>query len=266
VTNWAERQRATAEAFASPKPGDRFHEMYSWWMVVISAGADGVKVMDGSGPTNITRGRFPDGEIVEPFAERARVRWFATADDFRTAYRNTAGWTLTLSDRGKVDVAGWLERAKDLPSAPTDPRPPPKAAPPLRLLGKRVRVKLDEQVVTEGKLLGFDEGGEIQLLGDDGIVWHGWPALKITEAAESHSAPKGKTEPPGIWHGEPRLYSRWRYRDRTYRLVTVSTSRSYDGGGGAITLEYQDEQSLRERMDTVLSGNPEVREDEHHDR
>ena len=63
------------------------------------------------------------------------------------------------------------------------------AGAPLHLLGKRVRVKLDEQVVTEGKLLGFDEGGEIQLLGDDGIVWHGWPALKITEAAESHSAP-----------------------------------------------------------------------------
>lgn len=41
-----EQDRATAEAFADPKPGDRFHEMLSWWMIVVSVGADGVKVMD----------------------------------------------------------------------------------------------------------------------------------------------------------------------------------------------------------------------------
>lgn len=135
MTNWAERQRATAEAFADPKPGDRFHEMYSFWMVVVSVGADGVKVMAGSGPTNIVRGQFPDGEIVEPFAERARVRWFATADDFRAAYRNTAGWTLTLSDRGRIDVTGWLARATDRPDAPTDPKPKPAPDPAEKAFG-----------------------------------------------------------------------------------------------------------------------------------
>jgi hypothetical protein len=51
-----------------------------------------------------------------------------------------------------------------------------------------------------------------------------------------------RNEPPGIWHGEPRLYSRWRYRDRTYVLVTVSTSRSYESDdSGTITLEYRAE-------------------------
>jgi hypothetical protein len=50
------------------------------------------------------------------------------------------------------------------------------------LLGQRVRVKLDEHIVHEGKLLGFDEGAEIQLEGDDGFVWYGWPALEITPA------------------------------------------------------------------------------------
>lgn len=124
MTDWAELKRATAEAFADPRPGDRFHEMYSWWMVVVTVAADGVKVMAGSGPTNLTRGRFPDGEMVEPFAERAQVRWFATADDFRAAYRcGIPGYTLTLSDRRKIDVTGWLERAKALPDAPTDPKP-----------------------------------------------------------------------------------------------------------------------------------------------
>jgi hypothetical protein len=125
-----EQDRATAEAFADPEPGDRFHEMYSWWVVVVEAGAGGVKVMCAGGPTNVTRGRFPDGEIVEPFADRAQVRWYATADDFRAAYAygSIPGYSVTLADRGKIDVVGWLERAKSLPDAPTDPKPPPDAA------------------------------------------------------------------------------------------------------------------------------------------
>jgi len=54
----------------------------------------------------------------------------------------------------------------------------------ITLLGQRVRVKLDEHVVHEGKLLGFDEGGEIQVLGDDGFVWHGWPALEVNPVTQ----------------------------------------------------------------------------------
>ena len=56
------------------------------------------------------------------------------------------------------------------------------------LLGQRVRVKLDEHVITEGKLLGFDEGGEIRLEGDDGFVWHGWPALEVTPVIDAEPA------------------------------------------------------------------------------
>ena len=54
-----------------------------------------------------------------------------------------------------------------------------------------------------------------------------------------------RNEPPGFWHGEPRLYSRWRYRDRTYVLVTVSTYRSDGPRRGAITLEYEDEAAAK---------------------
>jgi hypothetical protein len=123
------RDRLTAEAFADPRPGDRFHEMFSAWAVVVSAGADGVKVMDGHGPVNLRRGRFPDGELVEPFPERARVRWYTTADDFRAAYRYASidGYTVMLAGRG-LDVSGWLERAKEVPLAPTHPRPQAAAA------------------------------------------------------------------------------------------------------------------------------------------
>jgi len=126
-----ERDRATAEAFADPKPGDRFHEMYSWWVVVVAVDDDGIKTMSGSGPTNLTRGQFHDGEIVEPFPERAMVRWFSTAGAFRAAHRYSSGisgYSVMLADRGKIDVRGWLARAKALPDAPTDPKPAPDPA------------------------------------------------------------------------------------------------------------------------------------------
>jgi hypothetical protein len=119
------RDRETAEAFADPRPGDRFQEMFSWWMVVVSVGPEGVKVMSGSGPVNLQRGQFPDGEIVEPFPERAEVRWYATAGDFRAAhaYGSIPGYAMLLADRG-IDVTGWLDRAQSVPDAPTHPKPP----------------------------------------------------------------------------------------------------------------------------------------------
>jgi hypothetical protein len=50
------------------------------------------------------------------------------------------------------------------------------------MLGKRVQVKLDDQAVSVGKLLGYSNDGEVQILDDDGTVWHGWPALNIVLA------------------------------------------------------------------------------------
>src|SRR4029077_16867059 len=98
--------------------------MYYGWVVSGEAGTDGVKVMCAGGPTNVTRGQFHDGEIVEPFADRATVRWYATADDFRAAYTvptMPGRYGVMLADRGKIDVTGWLERAKEVPAAPTHP-------------------------------------------------------------------------------------------------------------------------------------------------
>jgi biotin-(acetyl-CoA carboxylase) ligase len=50
------------------------------------------------------------------------------------------------------------------------------------LLGKRVRVKLAQQVVQEGVLLGFGDGGDVELRQDDGLVHHCWPLLAVEEA------------------------------------------------------------------------------------
>ena len=54
------------------------------------------------------------------------------------------------------------------------------------LLGRRVRVTLDEpsSVITEGKLLGFGEGGDFEILEDDGFVHYCWPMLSIEEIPE----------------------------------------------------------------------------------
>lgn len=48
-------------------------------------------------------------------------------------------------------------------------------------LGRRVRVTLDEHVVEEGILLGFGDGGDIQVQDSSGFIWHGWPRLKVEE-------------------------------------------------------------------------------------
>jgi hypothetical protein len=162
-----EQDRKTAEAFSDPKPGDRFHEMFSGWMVVLSADAAGVKVMMGFGPTNLTRGRFPDGEIVEPFAERAKVYWYATAEDFRDAFRydTIPGYSMMLADRGKIDVTGWLERAKAVPATPTHP----KAASPERQVTAidpaTLEYRMSDQRLSEAlRAAGVDKGRQERVL------------------------------------------------------------------------------------------------------
>jgi hypothetical protein len=57
------------------------------------------------------------------------------------------------------------------------------------LLGKRVRVMLNmpqpgdrtEAVIAEGKLIGFGQGGEFEVIEDDGFVHYCWPMLDIEE-------------------------------------------------------------------------------------
>lgn len=51
------------------------------------------------------------------------------------------------------------------------------------LLGKNVRVKLDESVIAEGELLGFGDGGDVQLRDEMGFVHHCWPMLSVEEVS-----------------------------------------------------------------------------------
>ena len=59
------------------------------------------------------------------------------------------------------------------------------------LFGRRVRVTLahaPEFTVAEGILLGYGEGGDVQLAGDDGFVHHCWPRLAVTEVTSEPAA------------------------------------------------------------------------------
>lgn len=52
---------------------------------------------------------------------------------------------------------------------------------PHLLLGKHVQVTLDENVIVTGQFLGFGDGGDFEILEDDGFVHHCWPLLSITQ-------------------------------------------------------------------------------------
>lgn len=64
-------QAETAPHMAAPQPGDRFTEMYAFWMHVVAVG-DGVQVEEYIPPC-----RVPDD---------AKPRTFATLAEFRAAY------------------------------------------------------------------------------------------------------------------------------------------------------------------------------------
>ena len=57
------------------------------------------------------------------------------------------------------------------------------------LLGKQVQVTLGENVIARGQLLGFGEGGDFELLEDDGCVHYCWPMLEISERDRGRLAP-----------------------------------------------------------------------------
>ena len=52
---------------------------------------------------------------------------------------------------------------------------------PRQLLGKEVRVKLADNVIATGKLVGFGDGGDFEILDEMGFVHYCWPMLDIEE-------------------------------------------------------------------------------------
>lgn len=87
VKTWPEKNPETAEAFANPRVGDRFHEMWSFWMYVVAINGDEV----------VTMTLCPPGELPRD----GKVERYVTADQYRAAfqYKSMAGYWITLDSR-----------------------------------------------------------------------------------------------------------------------------------------------------------------------
>lgn len=94
---WEEAKRLTAEAMNAPAIGDRFHDMYTFWVYVLDIGAESVTTYEVCGHPST----FP--------GIGGKLRVFATREEFRKAfqYGSIPGYYVTLEDRGN-DVSGWL--------------------------------------------------------------------------------------------------------------------------------------------------------------
>lgn len=83
-------------ALKDPQPGDLFHEMYSWWMVVVHRDGERVTV----------------GTLSPPGSMPADLEWrefgSLVAYEYAYSYGTIPGSWLRLDRRG-MDVTGWHE-------------------------------------------------------------------------------------------------------------------------------------------------------------
>ncbi|MFA5558183.1 MAG: hypothetical protein WDA59_01805 [Methanofastidiosum sp.] len=88
-------EKETNEAFANPQIGDRFTEMYCFWMYVIARRDDKVITMEASSPCT-----FPDDGKMNVYS----------LEDFqkRFSYGSTSGYWVSFVDHNN-NVEGWLE-------------------------------------------------------------------------------------------------------------------------------------------------------------
>ena len=88
-------KEATEEAMANPRVGDRFTEMYAFWLYVIEIQEHIITTLEASAPCTVPE----DGKII-----------VQTLDQFqkRFAYANTSGYWIRLVDRNN-DVVNWAE-------------------------------------------------------------------------------------------------------------------------------------------------------------
>ena len=87
-------ENETAEAFENPQVGDRFTEMYTFWMYVVEITDGKIVTMECNGPATMP----DDGKV--------RVQ---TLDEYRKrfAYESIPGYWVRLVDRGN-NVEGWV--------------------------------------------------------------------------------------------------------------------------------------------------------------
>jgi hypothetical protein len=96
--NYQEIQRLTAEHMENPQVGDRFHEVYSWWVYVVDRQGDQLVIAEGRArPSD-----FPDGATFCTM----------TVQEFRqkNTYRSIPGYSVDYCDTDPKTVEGWLDK------------------------------------------------------------------------------------------------------------------------------------------------------------
>ena len=92
----SENDRLTDEAMKNPQVGDRFSEMYNFWVYVIDVDGDIVATMEAFPPATLPRDGIVKTQTKEDFIKRF-------------AYDNIPGYWVQLIDRGN-DVEGWYQK------------------------------------------------------------------------------------------------------------------------------------------------------------
>ena len=97
---WSDKEGADATdaAIKDPRAGDRFHEMYAFWIYVVHVEGDTVVTMEASPPCEFPK----DGNVVVQTREEFKLR---------LSYGVIPGYWVRLADRGN-NVAGWWRPKK----------------------------------------------------------------------------------------------------------------------------------------------------------
>lgn len=99
VFDYAKAKADTMAALADPQVGDRFHEMYGFYVYVVAVNGDEVVTLEGSPPVT-----FPNGAIKRRTQTKAEFLK-------RLSYGSIPGSWVMLSERGN-DVTGWEEATR----------------------------------------------------------------------------------------------------------------------------------------------------------
>lgn len=95
MIDWEKDTLKTKHAFKNPKVGDRFQEMYSYWVYVVAVHNEWVGIMEASPPCELPK----DGKVS-----------FMTKEDFREKYaygHGNPGYSIRFCDHDN-DVKGWV--------------------------------------------------------------------------------------------------------------------------------------------------------------
>lgn len=82
----------------SPRPGDRFTEMYSFWLYILEVNGDEITYMEASAPCTLPK----DGTVRTSSLDEFRERF---------SYQGIDGYWITFVDHDN-NVAGWKDAGR----------------------------------------------------------------------------------------------------------------------------------------------------------